>query len=193
MNALPSLVSLSLPEWVFREVDAGQLYVGDEERIALAIRLANRNVEEKTGGPFGAAVFTREGKLVSVGVNRVVPQHCSVAHAEMMAYMLAQSRLGRFRLNEAAPGEAPTEYVLATSAQPCCQCYGATVWAGIGELLIGARSEDVEELSEFDEGPLPADWIGELAKRGVQVKRDILRDAARAVFVHYRAAGGVNY
>ena len=193
MNSLPSLVNLTLPDWVFREIDAAKIYVNDEERIALAIRLANRNVEEKTGGPFGAAVFTREGKLVSVGVNRVVPHHCSVAHAEMMAYMLAQSKLQRFRLNEPNPGETREQFVLATSAQPCCQCYGATIWAGVDEILIGARSEDVEELSEFDEGPLPADWIGELTKRGVEVKRDILRDAARDVFLRYRDAGGANY
>jgi tRNA(Arg) A34 adenosine deaminase TadA len=188
MHALPSLVNLSLPEWVFREVDANRLYADDEAKVALAIRLAMRNVEEGTGGPFGAAVFTREGQLIAAGVNRVVPQSCSVAHAEMMAYMLAQAKLGRFRLN--APDGA---YVLATSAQPCCQCYGATVWAGVDELLIGARSEDVEELTEFDEGPLPADWIGELEKRGVQVRRDILRTQAREVFLRYREHGGAKY
>jgi len=193
VNALPSFVELTLPDWMFREVDAAKIYANNEERVALAIHLANRNVEEQTGGPFGAAVFTRAGRLVAAGVNRVVPHTCSVAHAEMMACMLAQSRLRRFRLNEPAPGEAREEFVLATSAQPCCQCYGATIWAGIDELLIGARSEDVEELSEFDEGPLPADWIGELAKRGVQVKRDILREAAREVFLRYREASGANY
>jgi tRNA(Arg) A34 adenosine deaminase TadA len=188
MNALPSIVHLSLPDWVFREVDSAKIYADDEARVALAILLARRNVEEKTGGPFGAAVFTREGQLIAAGVNRVVPHSCSVAHAEMMAYMLAQSKLGRFRLND-----PDGHYVLATSAQPCCQCYGATVWAGIDELLIGARAEDVEELTEFDEGPLPADWIGELEKRGVKVKRDLLRDAAREVFVLYSKVAGARY
>ncbi len=72
----------------------------------------------------------------------------------MLAYMVAQQRLASYRLNEQGG-----HYTLATSAQPCCQCYGATVWAGIDTLLIGARAEDVEELTEFDEGPLPADWL----------------------------------
>src|SRR5258708_12254463 len=84
-------------------------------------------------------------------------------------------------------------FVLAISAQPCCQCYGATIWAGIDELLIGARSQDVEELTEFDEGPLPADWVGELEMRGIAVKRDILREQARAVFTRYRELGGGTY
>lgn len=181
-------VHLTLPAWVHQEVDTTALYPTDEARVALAIQLSRRNVEMDTGGPFGACVFTREGKLVSVGVNRVVPHNCSVAHAEMMAYMTAQQRLQRFRLNEG--GE---QYVLATSSQPCCQCYGATVWAGIDELLIGARAEDVMELTKFDEGPLPADWIGELEKRGVKVKRDILRESAREALAFYRDKGGLFY
>lgn len=181
-------IHLTLPAWLHQEVDTGRLYASDEERVALAIQLSRRNVEMGTGGPFGAAVFSRDGRLVSVGVNRVVPQSCSVAHAEMMAYMSAQQRLQRHRLNDGGG-----QYVLATSAQPCCQCYGATVWAGIDELLIGARAEDVMELTEFDEGPLPTDWVGELNKRGVAVKRDILREAARGVLAAYSAGGGESY
>jgi tRNA(Arg) A34 adenosine deaminase TadA len=107
-----------------------------------------------------------------------------VAHAEMMAYMAAQQRLASYRLNEQGG-----HYTLATSAQPCCQCYGATFWAGVDTLLIGARGEDVEELTTFDEGPLPSDWVGELERRGIKVRRDILRDEARAVLAAYGARG----
>ena len=59
--------------------------------------------------------------------------------------------------------------------------------------LIGARSEDVEELTEFDEGPLPTDWIGALDQRGIEVVRDIERDAARAVLRMYGETGGAKY
>ena len=181
---LPRQIHLTLPPWVDEFVDDTRRYVTDEERVGLAIALSRRNIEHGPGGPFGAAVFNGEGRVVSVGVNRVVPQTCSVAHAEMLAYMSAQQRLASFRLN--ADGG---RYTLATSAQPCCQCYGATVWAGVDELLIGARAEDVEELTEFDEGPLPADWIGELARRGIAVRRDILRNEARDVLASYGARG----
>jgi len=179
---------LTLPVWIREAVDESRVYPDDDSKIALAIELSRRNVEQRSGGPFGAAVFTGEGRLVSVGVNRVVTQTCSVAHAEMMAYMLAQQRLQRFRLNEG--GE---RFILATSAQPCCQCYGATVWAGIDELLIGARAEDVEELTEFDEGPLPEDWVGALRMRAIEVRRDIRRDEARGVLKAYGELGGVAY
>jgi tRNA(Arg) A34 adenosine deaminase TadA len=177
-------VHLTLPPWIHDTVDTTLVYPGDEAKVGLAIELSGHNIDSATGGPFGAVVFDGNDRIVSVGVNRVVPHACSVAHAEMMAYMTAQQRLQRFRLNEDG-----SRFVLATSSQPCCQCFGATVWAGIDELLIGARSEDVEELTPFDEGPLPADWIGELERRNIAVRRDIHRDAARDVLRRYGESG----
>ena len=185
---LPVQIHLTLPAWTQHVIDMQRRYETPEEQVMLAIELSRMNVEERSGGPFGAAVFTDEGRLISIGVNRVIQQSCSVAHAEMMAYMTAQQRLQQFRLN--AIGRKIT---LATSSQPCCQCFGATVWAGIDTLLIGARSEDVESLTGFDEGPLPADWIGELNKRGIVVERDICREQARAALARYRELEGQVY
>jgi tRNA(Arg) A34 adenosine deaminase TadA len=184
---LPLQLHLTLPVWV-HELQLEATHPGDEAKVALAIELARRNVDARTGGPFGAAVFNADDRVLAIGVNRVLEQSCSAAHAEMMAYMLAQQRLQRSRLNE--DGRPVT---LATSAQPCCQCYGATFWAGIDRLLIGARSEDVMSLTEFDEGPLPADWSGELARRGIEVVRDLHREEARDVLRAYGEHGGVFY
>lgn len=185
-------VHLTLPAWV-HDIDATRTYASDAEKVALAIELSKSNIEANSGGPFGAAVFGPDDRIIAVGVNRVVPHACSVAHAEMMAYMLAQGRTQRLRLNRDADDNAIGPITLATSSQPCCQCYGATVWAGIDRLLIGARAEDVMALTEFDEGPLPADWVGELNKRGIQVVRDIERDAACTVLRAYGELGGQRY
>ena len=183
----PLQLHLTLPVWV-HDLDIAATYPGDDAKVALAIDLARRNVEARSGGPFGAAIFDRNDRIVSLGVNRVLQQSCSVAHAENMAYMLAQQRLQRSRLN--VPDGA---FTIATSAQPCCQCYGATVWAGVDRLLIGARSEDVMRLTEFDEGPLPADWTGELERRGIAVARDIRRAEACTVLASYGERGGTFY
>ncbi|MGO1071315.1 deaminase [Lysobacter sp. CA199] len=183
---LTGAVQLALPEWIDEAVDRTRAYLSDEDKVALAIELSRRNIELGTGGPFGAVVFDGNGVVVGVGVNRVVPQNCSVAHAEMMAFMCAQTAVSAYRLNELGP------MTLATSAQPCCMCYGASFWAGIDTLLIGARSEDVMRLTEFDEGPLPADWIGELERRGIAVRRDLHRDAACEVLQRY-GESGVSY
>ncbi|HET6782590.1 MAG TPA: nucleoside deaminase [Pseudoxanthomonas sp.] len=182
-------VHLTLPAWVHETVDASLVYASDADKVALAIELSRINIDANTGGPFGAVVFGPDDRIISVGVNRVLPQNTSLAHAENMAYMLAQQRLQTARLNERVGGTV----TLATSSQPCCQCYGATVWAGIDRLLIGARAEDVMELTEFDEGPLPADWIGELNKRGIEVVRDLNRDVAREVLRTYGERGGDRY
>lgn len=181
-------VHLTLPAWVHEHVDLSERYPGDAMKVALAIELSRLNVEARSGGPFGAAVFGPDDRVIAVGVNRVVPHNTSLAHAENMAYMLAQQRLQTPRLNDVVK-----PITLATSSQPCCQCYGATIWAGIDRLLIGARAEDVMELTEFDEGPLPADWVGELNRRGIEVVRDLQRDDARAVLRAYGETGGDHY
>ena len=180
-------VHLTLPAWV-HELDTSAAYPTDEAKVALAIELSRRNVEAATGGPFGAAVFGPDDRIIAVGVNRVLPHSCSLAHAETMAYMLAPQRTQRPRLNEQGGPIVP-----ATSAQPCWQCYGATFWAGIDALLIGARSEDVMRLTEFDEGTLPQEWIGELERRGIAVNRDLHRDVACEVLRAYGERGGEFY
>ena len=181
-------VHLTLPAWIHDAFDPGAAFASDEDKVALAIDLSRRNVEARSGGPFGAVVFGPDDRVVAAGVNRVMPHTTSLAHAENMAYMLAQQRLQTPRLNDVL-----SPVTLATSSQPCCQCYGATIWAGIDRLLIGARAEDVMELTEFDEGPLPADWIGELERRGIAVTRDVLRQDARAVLRAYGESGGERY
>lgn len=178
----------TLPAWIAESVDFSRSYRDDDARIALAIRLARSNVDHASGGPFGAAIFNDDGRVLAVGVNRVELLKSSLAHAEIVALAGAQQKLGRARL-----GDDGRRYTLAASSQPCCQCYGAIVWAGIDELLVAARAEDTESLTGFDEGPLPADWKGELERRGIRVQRDLRRDDARAVLADYGARGGARY
>ncbi|MGC9450230.1 MAG: nucleoside deaminase [Oceanipulchritudo sp.] len=183
-------VRLSLPGWVLPFVEGGaRSFPDDREKMRLAIDLSRKNVEEETGGPFGAAIFESDtGRLVSVGVNRVIPLNNSTAHAEMMAFMLAQQRLGQYRLDATR-----NRFVLATSAQPCAMCYGACVWAGINRILIGARRADVESLTEFDEGPMPRNWIAGLKGRGITVRQDVLRGEACRVLAEYQQTRGTVY
>lgn len=188
---IPSSVRLLLPSWV-TALDLSGTFATDEDKMRLAIELSRLNIDARTGGPFGAAVFGPGDRLVAVGVNTVVSQNTSIAHAETMALTLAQQSEGRPRLNRVSH-EPHGPFTLVASSQPCCQCYGATVWAGVDRLLIGARTDDVASLTEFDEGPLPADWIGELERRSIEVVRDVCRDEAREVLKQYTAAGGERY
>jgi tRNA(Arg) A34 adenosine deaminase TadA len=160
-----------------------------EARMRLAIELANRNIEHRTGGPFGAAIFeTVAWRVVGVGVNLVETSNCSILHAEMVAIAMAQRTAGSYDL---AAGGRPC-HELATSTEPCAMCLGAIPWSGIRRVLCGARGQDACEIG-FDEGAKPADWVGELNKRGIEVARDILREEARAVLRRYAERGGTIY
>ena len=83
-------VHLTLPPWVHDVLAPGDVFASDQDKVALAIELSRRNVEARSGGPFGAAVFAPDHRVIAIGVNRVLPHTTSLAHAENMAYMLAQ-------------------------------------------------------------------------------------------------------
>jgi len=176
---------LVLPSWVGRALkNCPQRFDTVGERMRLAVSLARMNVENNTGGPFGAAVFESEtGRLVSVGMNLVVGRGCSMYHAEIVAIMLAQGRLGRFSLDGCE---------LVSSVEPCAMCQGAVIWSGVNRLVYGARGSDARAIG-FDEGPKRVDWILQFRKRQIAVKGNVLRSEARAVLRLYASRGGIVY
>lgn len=181
-------VTLELPGWV-EELDLDREYPTEEDRMRLAVEASRLNVERGTGGPFGAAIFDLStNRLVAPGMNLVVPSNCSVAHAEMVAIMLAQCVIGDFDLG----GEGKPPYELVATTEPCAMCFGATPWSGVRSLLCGARDEDARAVG-FDEGAKLPDWAGALEERGISVKKDVLREEAAAVLRHYAESGGEIY
>jgi tRNA(Arg) A34 adenosine deaminase TadA len=181
-------VNLRLPEWIDALVrEHGAAAESLDQRVAFAIELARRNVEEGTGGPFAAAVFEiATGRLIAPGVNIVVPSRCSSAHAEVVALAVAQQAVGAHQLGQGAACE------LVTSCEPCTMCMGATLWSGVSRLVCAARDEDATGVG-FDEGPKPADWVEQLARRGIEVVRDVQREKAADVLRSYRDGGGEIY
>ncbi|WP_324780737.1 nucleoside deaminase [Thiobacillus sedimenti] len=185
---MSTALEFELPDFLVR-ANARELFLppGDE-RMRFVLDLARENVAAG-GGPFAAAVFEHaSGRLLAAGANRVVSSGYSCAHAEMIALTLAQRRLRHYDLGAAS---FPT-CELVSSAEPCLMCLGAVLWSGVRILSVGARGEDVTAQG-FDEGPKPADWVGELRHRGIEVHGDVLRDEAREVLRAYQAAGGPIY
>lgn len=180
----------NLPAWVKRLVqDQKTPLVSAPDRMRLVIQLALSNVEQGTGGPFGAAVFEAQtGALVAVGVNLVTVTNCSHAHAEMVALANAQQQVRSFDLG--APGMPPHE--LVTSCEPCAMCFGAIPLSGVRSLVCGARSEDAEAFG-FDEGAKPKNWATALQERGIDLTREVCREEAVGVFQEYQKRGGLIY
>ncbi len=178
-----------LPEWLHEVLLEADDFGEHEQRMKFVIRLAQLNVDNGTGGPFGAAVFERSsGRLVAVGVNLVTILNCSLAHAEMVAIALAQQSLASYDLGR----QDLPEHELVTSCEPCAMCMGAIPWSGVRRVVCGARDEDARSIG-FDEGPKIHDWPVELDKRGIEVVRDICRNSAVQVMQHYHAVGGEIY
>jgi tRNA(Arg) A34 adenosine deaminase TadA len=182
----------SLPDWLVAELDehTGELET-HEQRMALVNTLADRNFREGNGGPFAAIVVDRATNLVvSVGVNVVLSSGLSAGHAEFMALSLAQTRLSRWDLG--ASGEHELELVV--NWRPCIMCYGSLIWSGVKHLVIAGDGPELEQLSGFDEGPVPGgDWRAELEARGISVTMDVLRDEAIAVFAEYGRSNALVY
>lgn len=174
-------IRLKLPLWAGDFAPRGRVYESDANKMSLAISLSKLNIEYETGGPYGAAIFNMDSnELVAIGVNVVVPSKCSLAHAEIMAIMLAQQTLGTFDLS------APSGRMeLFTSVQPCVQCWGAMHWSGIRRLVYGATVHDVELLTGFDAWALPQDWEFDLEVAGIGVVHRVLQKEAREVLAQY--------
>ncbi len=188
---MPASLAFSLPFWLtawgagFPDI----LPHGDEGAMALAIEAAERNVREKTGGPFGAVVVDDVSKApLAVGVNLVVSAQTSVFHAEVVALLIAQARLGSHDLSLSGA----RRLTLYTSAEPCAMCMGAIPWSGIRKVVCAARDEDVRAVG-FDEGEKPADWIRAYGRRGIVVVRDLMRLEACQVLQSYARQGGSLY
>ena len=179
--SLPTHYGVELPAWVLTEVGATSPTT-DVARMALAHRLARRNVQEGTGGPFAALVVdASSGALVAAGVNLVLASGLSSSHAEVVALGLAQTRLGRWDL-----GAGGARHDLIVNWRPCVQCYGATMWAGITRLVIAGDGPELEALTGFDEGPMVGDWVAQFEARGIEVVCGLLRDEAIDVFREYQ-------
>ncbi len=183
---LPSQVQVALPDWVENFVTAyalkkdfisnEQLIIRDQsERMKLAIILSAENIRRGTGGPFGSVITEiASGTVISVGVNRVVPESNCTAHGEMIAMQLATQSLQRFSLSPDRGEDSSKKFELCTSAEMCGMCRGATLWSGVTDIWYAATTKDVEVATGFDEGiPLSHEQkVKELAERGISFNHD---------------------
>ncbi|MCI5222773.1 MAG: nucleoside deaminase [Candidatus Electrothrix sp. AR4] len=158
--------------------------------MSAVLEFARRNFQRKTGGPFAAGVFERDsGRLIVIGVNRVMPGNCSTAHAEIMALSLAQKLLGVYDLGAAG---LPA-FQLVVNWRPCSMCFGAVLWSGTRSLMIAGAGSELEEITGFDEGPIHPAWRRELLLRSIELKEDVLREEAIELYREFAADGGFVY
>lgn len=185
---MTNAIKWQLPGWVANFVATWETgFASMEQRMEFVARLAMTNVALETGGPFGAAIFNLEdNQLVAPGINLVTTVNASIAHAEMVAISLAQTRLGTFNLAEAG------RFELVTSVEPCAMCLGAVPWSGVCRLVCGATAADAEAIG-FDEGSKPEQWLTSLRDRGIEVYTGVESDRAGQALREYARRGGPIY
>ena len=177
---------LNLPEWLNNYFKEEQNKFKEscsmESKMQVAIKAARLNVENETGGPFGAAIFKGD-KLISVGVNLVVRNKQCILHAEVVAMILAQNVFFAYELKGCE---------LFTSVEPCTMCLGASYWAGFDKIVCGATDEDARNIG-FDEGEKPENWQKRFRSKGIQIVENVLQKESIEVLNLYKSKGGIIY
>ena len=116
-------------------------YDRDQARfLRQAIGLARENVENGTGGPFGAVVV-RNGEVVATGTNLVTASDDPTAHAEVVAIRNACEVLGTFQLGDCE---------IYCSCEPCPMCLGAIYWARPARVVFASTAHDAADAG-FDD------------------------------------------
>ena len=111
------------------------------EFMKTAKELADRNLEENAGGPFGACVVL-DGKIIGKGYNHVLKNNDPTAHAEVMAIRDACQTIHSYDLSRCE---------LYTSCYPCPMCLGAIIWSNIRMVYYGNTKEDADRIGFRDD------------------------------------------
>lgn len=135
-----------------------------------AIALAEKNVTDNGGGPFGAVVV-HDGRIIGEGTNQVTGTHDPTAHAEVVAIRAACSELSDFSLVGAE---------IYASCEPCPMCLSAIYWARIDRIFFGNTKTDAAAIG-FDDDHIYREIPLPISERAIPTER-LLADEAIAAF-----------
>ncbi len=135
-----------------------------EKFMRAAAALAEQNVADGTGGPFGA-VIVRDGEIVGEGTNQVTSSNDPTAHAEVVAIRQACEKLETFNLEGC---------VVYTSCEPCPMCLSAIYWARLDRIFYGNTKADAAAI-DFDDDFLYTEIPKPIDQRAIPTSQ-ILRE-----------------
>lgn len=140
-------------------------------RMEIAVATARDGIG-KGQSPFGAAIFSPDGVLISSEHNQVNALRDPSAHAEVVAIRSACQKIGRKSL---------AGYSLFSTCEPCPMCIAAITFSGIREVVFGADVEDAK-FAGFSLLQLPCEQvIGEVIDEFV-LQRGVLRERCTELF-----------
>jgi tRNA(Arg) A34 adenosine deaminase TadA len=182
-------LTIEYPSWLVDFISAAPAISSTEDAMRLAISLARKNVNDESGGPFGALVIQKPlNRIVGAGVNCVVRNNNSMLHAEVMALMMAQQETGFYSLKS----DGGPSHELITTCEPCAMCLGAALWSGVSSIVCGAHRSDAQAIG-FDEGPVFDKSYRYLKLKGIKIVFGVLKKEARDLFALYQDKNGLIY
>ncbi|MBS1985167.1 MAG: nucleoside deaminase [Bdellovibrionales bacterium] len=153
-----------------------------EKFLRQAIRMAETNVAQGRGGPFGALVV-KNGQIVGQGCNNVTPNNDPTAHAEVMAIRDACKNLGSYQL---------TDCDIYTSCEPCPMCLGAIYWAR-PRAIYYASGRDAAAAAGFDDAFIYEELGKPLAARKFPIHQILAQEGAQVFNAWDRKSDKVRY
>ncbi|XMB72137.1 nucleoside deaminase [Mycoplasmatota bacterium WC30] len=110
--------------------------------MKLAIDQARDTMNQNIGGPFGALIIDKDGKILAVTSNSVLKDHDPTAHGEMNAIRAASKKIGSHDLSGCT---------LYTTSFPCPMCLGAIIWSNIKKVFYGCTAIDADAIGFRDD------------------------------------------
>ncbi len=142
---------------------------------------AERGIEQKEGGPFGAIIIDKNGNIIGNGNNQVLKEKDPTAHAEIVAIREACKKLDTQDLSGC---------ILYTSCEPCPMCLSAIIWANIKTIYYGCTKEDAGKIGFRDDKI----YVYIKGKNNEMLQKiQIDRDECIKTFEKYQQMGGIIY
>ena len=112
------------------------------ENMKKALEAAQKGSHNHEGGPFGAVIVDKTGKIIAQANNQVLKNNDPTAHAEIMAIREACQKLGTHDL---------TGYSIYTSCEPCPMCLSANIWSNITTVYYACTRADAAKIGFRDD------------------------------------------
>ncbi|MDR2361199.1 MAG: nucleoside deaminase [Prevotellaceae bacterium] len=133
-----------------------------------AIELADENITQQGGGPFGA-VIVKDGTVIARAVNTVTTGNDPTAHAEVNAIRAACRALDTFDLSGCT---------IYCSCEPCPMCLAAVYWARIDKIFYAGTRVDAQDAG-FDDSFIYEELERPLSERKIPIIQQLGDEGAK--------------
>lgn len=126
--------------------------------MRLAIVEARKNLKTMSGGPFGACIVDKTGRVLAACRNTVLISDAT-SHAEINAIRTASRKAGNFDLSGC---------IIYSTTEPCPMCFSAIHWARIKTIVYGTSIANVKKIG-FNELSITSVNMKKLGKSRIKI------------------------